>query len=92
MEELGEELGVERDFAVLWHKLSHHWVHTKGIVDRIVNYIIEKSDVPPWALVIPMSYTENDLDTIDELRERISRFRSLLTTAMEKYQQELGFL
>jgi len=88
MEELERKLGLENDFVALWGKLSQDWVHTKGIMDRVVAQVIEKSDVPSWGLVLPMYYAESDLDTIDELRNRISKFRSLLTAVMEKYQQE----
>lgn len=91
MKQLGQEVGLESDFVALWGKLSQDWIHTKGIVDKVVNQLIEKSGVPPWALVIPMYYTEDDLDTVGELRKRISQFRSLLTATVEKYQQELGF-
>lgn len=84
MDELGAGLGL--DFRTLWHKLSQDWIHTKGIMDRVVTQVVEKSDVPPWALVIPMNYAESDLDTINELRNRISKFRSLLTAVMEKCQ------
>jgi len=86
MMELGKKLGS--NFVALWGKLSQDWVHTKGIMDRVVAQVIEKSDVPSWGLVLPMYYAESDLDTIDELRNRISKFRSLLTAVMEKYQQE----
>ncbi|MHC4425154.1 MAG: hypothetical protein ACYSYV_03550 [Planctomycetota bacterium] len=86
MMELGEKLGS--NFVALWGKLSQDWVHTKGIMDRVVAQVIEKTDVPSWGLVLPMYYAESDLDTIDELRNRISKFRSLLTAVMEKYQQE----
>ncbi len=88
MEELERKLGLENDFVALWGKLSQYWVHTKGIMDRVVAQVVEKSDVPSWGLVLPMYYAESDLDTIDELRNRISKFRSLLTAVMEKYQQE----
>jgi len=80
--ELGTELGSEDDFVALWGKLSQDWIHTKGIMDRVTDQIIEKSDIPPWALAIPMNYTASDLDAIDELRKRISQFRRLLTVAM----------
>jgi len=82
LRDLGRELGSGNDFVALWGKLSQDWIHTKGIMDRVTNQIIEKSDVPPWALVIPMHYTASDLDGIDELRKRISQFRRLLTVAM----------
>lgn len=90
MKELGRRLGL--DFVALWGKLSHDWVHTKGIMARVVNHLITESGVPPWALLTPMNYTEDDLDSVDELRRRICEFRSLLTATMGKYQQELGFL
>lgn len=82
---------LELDFVALWGKLSHDWVHTEGIMRRLVNHLITESGVPPWALVIPMNYTKDDLDAADELRKRICQFRSLLTPTMEKYQQQLGF-
>jgi hypothetical protein len=59
-------------------------------MDKFVGQI-EKSNVPRWALVIPVNYTENDLDALEELRKRISQFRELLAATVEKYQQELGF-
>jgi len=88
MKELGRKLGLENYFVALWSKLSQDWIHTKGIMDRVVAQVIEKSDVPPWGLVLPMNYSESDLDTIDELRNNISKFISLLKTTMEKHQKE----
>ncbi len=86
MDELGKELEV--NFVSLWGRLSQDWIHTKGIMDGVVDQLIEKSDVPPWALVVPMNYGKNDLDTINELRNHISKFRNLLTAVMVKYKQE----
>jgi len=86
MDELGKGLGL--NFVALWGKLSQDWIHTKGIMDRVVAQVVMKSDIPSWALVIPMNYAASDLDTIIELRNRISKFRSLLTAVMKKYQQE----
>ena len=91
MKGLGEKLGAENDFVALWGKLSQDWVHTKGIADKVVGHVIERGDMPPWALAIPMNYAESDLDAIDGLRNRISQFRGLLTTVMEEYRQEHGF-
>ena len=82
LRELGTELGLGSSFVALWGKLSDDWIHTRGIIDRITNQIIERSDVPAWALVIPMNYADSDLDTIDELRKRISQFRHLATAAI----------
>jgi len=86
LEEIGKEIGVKRELVALWGKLSRDWIHPRGIVERIVNKVVEKADVPPWALAIPMNYTENDLDDINELRKRVSQFRRLLRIVVEKYK------
>ena len=90
MKELGEKLGAANGFVALWGKLSQDWVHTKGFTDKLVGHVTEKSDMPPWALAIPMNYAESDLSILEELRNRISQFRSLLTITMGKYRQEYG--
>ena len=90
MKGLGKKLGLKNDFIALWSKLSKDWIHTKGVVDRVVSQTI-KSGVPSWALVIPMNYSETDLDTIEELGKRISQFRNLLKATIENYQQEFSF-
>jgi hypothetical protein len=87
MRELGKVLGVGNKFNALWSKLSNDWVHTKGLVARVVNQFVEKSAPPAWALVIPMAYQPSDLEAIEELGKRISQFRMLFKTAIEKYQQ-----
>lgn len=81
MEEFDKELGLNKSSIKLWGKLSQDWVHTKGIVKRIIN---EKSDAPSWAFMIPVKYINNDLSVIDELGNRISQFRSLLKATIEK--------
>lgn len=87
MEELDRELGLNKKSIALWGKLSKDWIHTKGIVNRIVNEIAEKQDIPAWALVIPMNFNKSDLDSINELYKSISQFRFLLNFTLEKYQQ-----
>lgn len=89
MKEIGDELNL--DFVALWSKLSNDWIHTKGLSDRIVNRIAEKSDIPAYALVIPMNLNKSGLDDIGELQKRISQFRILLNATMEKHQQNHQF-
>jgi hypothetical protein len=67
MKEFEGKLATSDDFAALWHKLSQDWVHTEGLVNRLVRNVIEKSDIPPWNLVLPMNYAKSDLDAIDKL-------------------------
>lgn len=88
MRELGEKVGAANGFVALWGRLSQDWVHTKGFADKLVSHVTEESDMPPWALAIPMNYTETDLSILEEMRNRISQFRSLLATTMGKYRQE----
>jgi len=87
IEEFDRVLGSNRKSLKLWGKLSQDWIHTKGVVNRIVDRITEKSDVPSWAFIIS-KYRENDLDTIEELGKGISQFRSLLKDAIGKCPQE----
>lgn len=90
MIELDDHLGLKKDFIKLWGKLSDMWIHAKGIMDGIVDYVIEKSDVPPWGLVIPMKYTRNDLKTLTELGQRLAQFRHLLGVTIQAHRQRDG--
>lgn len=88
MEEFDRELGLNKRSIKLRGKLSRGWIHTEGVVDRIVDRITERSAAPSWTFIIPIKYAETDLDTIEELGKRISQFRSLLKDAIEKCPQE----
>ena len=52
-----------REAVALWGKLSEEWLHPKGIINRIVEEISNKSD---WSLVIPITNTENEMDALEE--------------------------
>ena len=90
MMELDGHLGLKKDFIALWGKLSESWVHTKGIMDGIVDHVIKSSDVPPWGLVIPMRYSRDDLRTLDELWRRLAQFRRLLGVTIQVHWQRLS--
>ena len=83
LKDFGNRIGLKDEPITLWGKLSENWVHTKGIVKRVVSEIIEKSDVPSWALVIPIEYTNSELEDIKELRKRISKLRELIKIAIQ---------
>lgn len=87
MKEFDRHLKLRGDSIALWGKLSESWVHTRGIMDEIVDYVVEKSDIPPWGLVIPLSYTRDDLSSLDELRKRLAQFRHLLEVAMQEHEE-----
>lgn len=83
MKEFDKELGFNKCAIKLWGKLSEDWVHTKGFMDKVVYQVAEKSNVPPWGLVIPCNFVKADLEDIEELHKRISQFRNLLKIAMK---------
>lgn len=83
MKEFDKELGFNEGAIKLWGKLSEDWIHTKGVMDKVVYQVAEKSNVPPWALVIPCNFVEADFKDIEELHKRISQFRNLLKITMK---------
>jgi hypothetical protein len=89
MDEMGNELGIGDEFHLMWKSLSEDWVHTKGLVGKVVSQVMEKASVPPWALAVPLNYALSDLESVDELRRQIAVFRILLKTSIEKYRHEL---
>lgn len=91
LKEFDERVKLDEESIKLWGKLSEDWIHTRGVMGRIINQISEKSGAPSWALVIPMNYAKDDLDTIKELGKRVSQFRKLLKVTIDNYKQEFGF-
>ncbi len=86
LEDLGMELNVGDDFSGLWKELSESWFHTAGFANKVIENIVNSSNAPSWALVLPMPYSLNDLDTINEFGRRNAEFRSLLAVTMRKYK------
>ncbi|MHA1645658.1 MAG: hypothetical protein ACTSV0_11570 [Candidatus Freyarchaeota archaeon] len=83
MEEYGE------DAKELWKQLSEEWIHTKGIVNRIVKEITNKSELPAWPVVLPITYADTELDVLEELRRNVSKFRRLLNAVIEDWKKSL---
>lgn len=77
---------LDKEAITLWGQLSQGWVHTKGIMDRLVIEITEKSEVSAWALTIPIAYTLGDVDTVDELGRKVSQFRALLRATVDRWK------
>jgi len=77
-------LGIQGDFSDLWRRLSNEWIHAGGLMKRVVDYVANRQDAPPWGLVIPMRYNQNDLPNINDLRQEIIKFRKILNTIMKE--------
>ena len=91
LEYFGKMIGLDDEPLKLWGKISQDWIHTTGIASKIVEQLTEKSELPPYALVLPMIYGEADLNTIEELGKRISNFRRILKITMDKFKESKGY-
>lgn len=78
------------DYCSLWGKLSKDWLHSEGFVKRIIDYTLEKADIPAYALASPMQYREGDIDSINELGSAVSLFRTLLKNTFSEWQKQLN--
>lgn len=79
MSDLMEECGWEKTTKkarFLWKQLSEGWLHTRGVVDRIVEEVTSKPGIPAW-LRDYKAYTSADLDVLEELRTIIQVFRGV---------------
>lgn len=68
----------------LWKKLSKEWVHTEGIVRRVIDHVVKQKDTPPWALVLPLPYNKEDLQKINELGQYLLKFRKILKDMIKR--------
>lgn len=92
MNEMDENLDLKNNnFRILWEKLSEEWVHPTGIVRGITDHIVERSDVPGYALASPMNYGATEIKDIKELKDVVSKFNSLLELTFKKYCKEINF-
>jgi len=78
MEELGD------DFVKLWGKLSEEWVHPRGILKHIIENVIKKGMPPSWSIILPATYTDDDLNNLEELKKRIAQFRAILKNVISE--------
>ena len=82
MKEWDKLVGREDRAAALWKELSEVWVHARGIMEGIVDRIVQHPAAPAWGIVLPQAFMMGDMSTLDELKRRLSQFRSLLRDAM----------
>lgn len=87
MSELIEECGwneIVDDVRFLWRQLSRGWLHTKGIVEKIVEEVTSKPGIPAW-LGDYRPYTKADLSVLKDLRRIVAVFRSVQATVIEHW-------
>jgi len=76
------------DFVKLWGKLSESWVHPRGILKRVTDSLVERGIPPSWSIILPATYTNDDLDDLKELKKRVAEFRAILKIVITNYIQE----
>lgn len=74
----------------LWHYLSKYWVHAKGIVRKISEQTIQKNTgkAPPmWALALPYTYDEDDVDDINEYVTKLCKLKKVVEELLEPFSK-----
>jgi len=66
----------------LWKDLSEKWVHAKGVVKKIVDKIVKETGSPPWSIIIPVLYDENDISDLQEFVHYIKELRKVIRVLM----------
>ena len=88
---LVRECGWEKStkkVGYLWRQLSEGWLHTRGIVERIVDEVTSKTGIPAW-LRGHQAYTQADLGVLQDLRKTIAAFRHVQAQVIEHWKNLL---
>ena len=64
----------------LWSYLSNEWVHSSGLMNRVVSGMMELN-VPSWCLAIPTTYSEQDLEDLETLSRNVEELRKIIEKA-----------
>ncbi|MDP3729877.1 MAG: hypothetical protein Q8R26_04025 [bacterium] len=67
--------------VTLWKALSEEG-HARKFVERVVENIVEKDNIPGYALVIPMPYIKKDIGDLSELNSYVISFRDVLNRTL----------
>ncbi len=86
VEEFEEAIGIkDKRCLKLWGKLSKD-VHIKGYVERFVERIEKFEDIPSYSIILPMEYSYDDIEDIEEVGKRIKELREILRITIEKFR------
>ena len=75
----------------LWSYLSEHWTHAKGIVRKLDDKVREATQkgqtvTPPmWALALPYTYDESDIDDLREFVNKMRKLNEVVETLLEPF-------
>lgn len=71
------------EVVTLWKSFSEEG-HARKFVERVVENIVEKDNVPGYALTIPMTYSTKDISDLGELKSYVASFRRILNKTLPK--------
>lgn len=82
VKEFSEKTGLN-GMVPLWKALSEE-THARKFVERVVENIVEKDNMPGYALVIPIPYNRGDISDLSELNSYVISFRNILNKALSQ--------
>lgn len=71
----------------LWRSLSEE-AHARKFVERVVDSVINRNNVPAYSLVIPMVLAKGDLPDVEDLNNYVISFREILNKTMDSIQNQ----
>ena len=83
IEEFIGKVRIDENIASLWRALSEE-THGRRFVNRVVENIVEKNNMPGYALTTPTPYNKEDTDDLDELNNYVKSFRNILSKAINE--------
>jgi len=83
IEEFIGKVRIDENIASLWRALSEE-THGRRFVNRVVENIVEKNNMPGYALTTPTPYNKEDTDDLDELNNYVKSFRNILNKAINE--------
>ena len=90
MKQMDGLVDTEHRFLGLWRALSQEWIHTGGIVAKIVGHVMTAPDLPSWAFVVPMRYVQSDLPMVEQLGQIVRKYRGLHADVSRVYKMGNG--
>lgn len=83
VEDFSKEIQNGNTPVDLWKSLSEE-THAKKFVERVVDNVVNRDNVPAYSLIIPMVLGSGDLHDVKDLNDHIVSFRRILNKTMEK--------
>ena len=81
--ELIEEFAqkTNTDLVHLWRKLSDE-THGRKFTERLVDNVVNQNNMPGYALMVPMPFTKEDEQDLNDLNSYVILFRKILNKTM----------